>query len=202
MTGELGAATLLAVGAITPGPNNLIVMAAAHRGGWVASLRSILGVILGSLALLLICLASLRTVGRASPMMFDLCAIGGGLYLAWCGLRLAWGPETDPAKAAASPALVRLVLVQGANPKAWVLTATVAAGAAGGGWREVGLTALMMIAIMGSCLFLWALAGAAFAKLLTSRKAQRRADQVMGIALVGAALMVAVPAVTALAGLT
>jgi threonine/homoserine/homoserine lactone efflux protein len=200
MTSELGVGALLAVGAITPGPNNLLVMAAAHQGGWGVALRSILGVMLGSLTLLLICLVSLRAIGQASPMVLDLCAVGGGLYLAWCGARLAWGPEPDPAQAETSSALLRLVLLQAANPKAWILTATVAAEAAGRGWRGIGLTALMMIAIMGCCLFVWALAGTAFARLLTSRQARRRVDQVMGMALVGAALMVAIPAGAALVG--
>jgi threonine/homoserine/homoserine lactone efflux protein len=195
MTGEWGAAALLAVAAITPGPNNLIVMAAARRGGWVVALRSILGVVLGSLALLLICLASLRAVGHAGAMLFDLCTIGGGFYLAWLGLRLAWGPETDPAQVGASLTPARLVLIQAANPKAWVLTATVAAGAADAGWRGIALTAAMLIAITGSCLVLWALAGRTFARLLSSQKARRRADQIMGLALVATALTVAIPAV-------
>ncbi|HEY1604822.1 MAG TPA: LysE family translocator [Allosphingosinicella sp.] len=195
MTGELGTAALLTVAAITPGPNNLIVMAAARRGGWVVALRSILGVVLGSLALLSVCLLGLRAVGHASAMLFDLCTIGGGFYLAWLGLRLAWRPETDPAQVGASLTPARLILIQAANPKAWVLTATVAAGATGAGWRGIGLTAAMMIGITGSCLVLWALAGRTFARLLCSQKARRRVDQILGVALVATALMVAIPAV-------
>jgi threonine/homoserine/homoserine lactone efflux protein len=195
MTGELNIAALLAVGAVTPGPNNLIVMSAAHRGGWSAALRSILCVMSGSMALLLICCLSLRAASHASPMLFNFCTIGGSLYLAWLGLRLIWAAEAAPVLIGSSLTPKRLIFIQAANPKAWVMTATVAAGAAGTGWRGIGVTALIMIAIMGACLGLWALAGGAFAQLLTSQRARRRVDQVMGLALVGTALMVALPAV-------
>jgi threonine/homoserine/homoserine lactone efflux protein len=200
MTGELGTAALLAVGAITPGPNNLIVMSAAHRGGWSAALRSILSVVLVSLALLLISLASLRAIREASPIVPNFCAVAGGLYLAWQGFRLALGRQSDPAQAETSPELMRLLLVQATNPKAWILTATVAADAEGGGWRGIGVTTLMMVAIMGACLLLWALIGTGLARLVSSPQARRRVDQVAGMALVGAALMVAIPAGAALMG--
>jgi threonine/homoserine/homoserine lactone efflux protein len=195
MTSELNIAALLAVGAITPGPNNMIVMSAAHRGGWSAALRSILGVMSGSLALLLICCLSLRAASHANPVLFNLCTIGGSLYLAWLGSRLAWGADIPSALIGSSLTPKRLIFIQAANPKAWIMTATVAAAAAGTGWHGIGVTALIMIAITGACLSLWALAGGAFAQLLTSQKAGRRVDQVMGVALVGTALMVAAPAI-------
>lgn len=197
MTGELGTAALLTVAAITPGPNNLIIMAAARRGGWLVALRSIVGVVLGSLALLLVWLLGLRTVGHGAAILFDFCTVGGAFYLAWVGLRLAWRPETDPAQVGDSLTPARLIFIQAVNPKAWVLTATVAAGATGAGWRGVGLTAAMMIAITASCLFLWAVGGQTFARLLSSQKARRRADQIFGAALVATALMVAVPVMIA-----
>ncbi|HET9473144.1 MAG TPA: LysE family transporter, partial [Steroidobacteraceae bacterium] len=50
-------AGVLVAAAITPGPNNFIVMEAGARGGLVSAGRATLGVILGSLLLLALILA-------------------------------------------------------------------------------------------------------------------------------------------------
>ena len=53
----LPAAALILVAAITPGPNNLVVMHAAAQRGLRAALPPITGIVLGSLALYAVALA-------------------------------------------------------------------------------------------------------------------------------------------------
>ena len=58
-------AALIALGALTPGPNNLVVLGAGARGGLWAALPPIAGIVAGSLAMLAVVAAGARS--RRTP---------------------------------------------------------------------------------------------------------------------------------------
>ncbi len=64
MEALIGAAGAIAAAALTPGPNNFVVMRTAARGGLAGALSAIAGVVLGSLALLAVVVAG---AGAATP---------------------------------------------------------------------------------------------------------------------------------------
>jgi threonine/homoserine/homoserine lactone efflux protein len=105
MEALIGAAGAIAAAALTPGPNNFVVMRTAARGGLAAALPPIAGVVLGSLALLAVVVAGAGAAFDAVPHLRVALAIAGCLYLVSLGARLLWGGsgkgnERAPARAA------------------------------------------------------------------------------------------------------
>jgi threonine/homoserine/homoserine lactone efflux protein len=84
----LAVAGLVAVAAITPGPNNFVVMRAAASSGIAGALPAIAGVVFGSLALLALVAAGAGALFSVFPASRLVIAFGGGGYLAWMGGRM------------------------------------------------------------------------------------------------------------------
>ncbi len=196
-------AGFVAVAAITPGPNNFIVMTAAGRGGFPAALPAMAGVVAGGLGLLVVIWSGAGAAFAAVPQLRLVLVAAGALYLAWLGAVLIWrargsGTGLDqPAghRRAGGGGLPSTMLgvaaFQFMNPKGWVLVATAAAALSAGGTGLAALATLaaLLIAIPSVCLILWAGAGAAIAGWLGRPAARRRFDRAMGALLIASAAL-------------
>jgi threonine/homoserine/homoserine lactone efflux protein len=187
---------LVVVAAITPGPNNLIVLRAAGRGGVLAAVPAMAGVVAGGLALLALVAAGAGALLDAEPRLRAVLAVGGGLYLAWLGLRLmgvragrAAEPEAGGGRASLPDGALAVFGFQFLNPKGWVMVATAAASGAGF-WQLAAVFAI----VPAVCLTLWAAFGSAMAGLLERPRFAARFDRAMGALLVACALALAVQA--------
>lgn len=204
MQGLIAIAGLLFVGAITPGPNNLIVLRQASRGGWSGALPSMLGVVGGGLTLLALVAVGVGGLFAAEPLASLAIAVVGGLYLAVLGGRLiagTLGRESGALEASTEglPAGARgLFVFQFLNPKGWILTLTVVAAAQTALPESVrGPTLLgLYLVIPISCLAVWALLGVALARSLQREGVKRWVDRVMGALLVGFALLLLIEQLT------
>lgn len=172
----LPVAALIALGALTPGPNNLVALDAGTRGGLAAALPPIAGVVAGSLVMLGLVAAGLAQP-LASPAVRMSVALAGAAYLAWLGLRLLRTAGTPmPAKSSLPRGAAGLFAFQFANPKAWMLAATVVAIAPAPDAMLFGLYA----AIPALSLLAWAGAGAALARWFDAPARRRRVDLANG----------------------
>lgn len=126
MSAELAAATFVFVTTLSPGPNNLIVMHAAARGGARAALPAMFGIVLGGLVMLVVLQFGLHQWMQANPARQRMLQITGATLLIW----IAWGLATEPAPANEQPpskgrkGLFGMLLFQCLNPKTWLGTAT------------------------------------------------------------------------------
>jgi threonine/homoserine/homoserine lactone efflux protein len=193
----LAAAGVVFVAAVTPGPNNVAVLRAA-RGGVIAALPTIAGVVLGSLLLLTLAASGVGVLLGDSPAARFALTVAGCTYLAWLGARLAAGPggdRDDPAVDGGPVGFAGLLVFQLVNPKAWVLTlSAVAAVPPGRSPLELGLAlAPIFVVVPAVCLLLWALGGTLLARHATKPLA-RRIDRVLGAALFVSALLLLVEA--------
>jgi threonine/homoserine/homoserine lactone efflux protein len=181
---------VLVAAAITPGPNNFLVMDASSRGGATAAGTVILGVVLGSLLLLALISLGLGRALHTFPAVGMALGIGGGAYLAWLGIALILrgaGARDRKVPTRTAPASVWGVAgFQLLNPKAWMLitTAFAAMSEAGG---VVGLAALMVL-VTSLCLSVWAVAGSLASRLLARPQARLWFDRSMGGVLAVSAL--------------
>ncbi len=93
MTGSaLFAWTLLSIGLVLiPGPDTLLVVGYAVRGGLRDSLSAVLGGTLGGLWYMALCGFGFLAVLAAYPTLYAIIKTAGVLYLAWLGLRLVRG---------------------------------------------------------------------------------------------------------------
>ncbi len=185
-------AGLVGVAAITPGPNNFIVLEQALRGGFRVALPAIAGIVAGTQVLLLLIWLGLGILIAQEPSLKLLLTLGGATYLVWLGISIIGrsfsAQETDGGNVTHDPrSFGALFLFQFLNPKSWVLvttaTASLSAADASDGPGFVVL-ALLFLAIPVSCLSLWALMGISLMRFLDDPARKRWFDRGMGALLV------------------
>ena len=173
---------LLIVAAITPGPNNVMVMTAAMQGGWTTAMKTMFAIVAGSLILFFLIRLGLDAVNLKLPQFVPAIAIAGATYLAWVGVALMrFGPSKlqTPGKTHSMSA-IGAALFQLINPKAWVLMSTFAAGSA---QSPATVLIAILIVVFGSCLSIWALAGVALSSFYARPAARLWVDRAMGASL-------------------
>jgi threonine/homoserine/homoserine lactone efflux protein len=188
-TNVIGIAGMVALAALTPGPNNLIVMQAAARAGCAAALPAIAGVVLGSLVLLAVALAGANVLFAEHTALRTLVAVGGSVYLGGLGARLLIARPGRGGSINEAPVLSRLLLFQFLNPKSWVLAVTAAAVAKMGFLRAIVEIGALFVLIPTACLLLWSSLGVLLTSQLSDERVRRRFDQTMGLLLIGSALL-------------
>ena len=191
MTSFLAVLTIVFVAAITPGPNNFIVMSASLRGGVTAALPAISGVIAGSIALLALVWAGAGTLFEMFPEIQSVLRIAGAAYLIWLGfclVRKASGPGDSTDDRALPETTWGVASFQLLNPKSWVLVIT-AVSVVGGTLVSMVSLAATFVVVMGLCLAIWSVAGQLISRWLVDRHFRRIFDMVMGVLLMGSAAM-------------
>src|SRR5690606_37940958 len=114
-------ALLLFTGAITPGPNNLLVLRAAAERGWRGSLAGIGAIVAGSVVLLALALGGFATLVATWPGLRNPLGVAGALYLAWLGVDLLRGASPSRARGPRREGALALFLFQFVNPKGWLM---------------------------------------------------------------------------------
>lgn len=184
---------LLCVAAITPGPNNLVVLRASSQAGFRAALPAITGIVLGGLLLLTVMTLGAGPLFMAQPSWRRGVGAVGAIYLAWLGaslFRAGIAPRPVQTTAASLPLPVgmpELIGFQFLNPKSWVMVLTVLAALPANEPRDYLALVALFVLIPIPCLLLWAALGAALARWLARPSIRRGVDGVMGALLVGCA---------------
>jgi threonine/homoserine/homoserine lactone efflux protein len=204
MDALLAISLLIGFGAITPGPNNAIVMAAGMRGGLKAAHPLIAGVLVGGLIMLAVAWTGSTSLLDRFPEFAIFVTSTGAAYLAWMGSRMIWQPVQFGTNAnnvtvqswAIPGTSLEMIMFQFANPKAWTLLLTITALAAHDFHGVIGFFTLAGIfaALSGASLFFWALAGTVITNLVTDAPGIRRIEYIMGAVfiLLGVALALSV----------
>jgi len=172
---------VLVIAAITPGPNNFIVMEASARGGATAAGSVVLGIVLGSLGLLSLVSVGVGSLIHAYPRLRLVLSLIGGAYLAWLGASLIFrrtGTRASDDSHGMPTSLWGVAMFQLLNPKAWMLIMTAVAAMDGTG-SVLGLAALVAV-ISSACLSIWAVAGTASSRRLSRPRARLWFDRTMG----------------------
>lgn len=185
-------AGVLLVGTLSPGPNNLVVMRQAARGGWGAALPAMAGIVAGSAFLLTVVFAaSVSTLG-AAPQLLAVVTVAGCLYLTFLGgqlIRGGSGAATEAVDRALPAGTAGLFLFQFLNPKAWAITITVVASVP----SELGPAALpaligLAAVISAASLALWGSLGVVITRHRRWPAWRTRFDRALGGLLIGASI--------------
>jgi threonine/homoserine/homoserine lactone efflux protein len=194
---EIGMSGLILAAAITPGPNNLVVLQLAGERGLRSALPAIVGIVAGGLVMFALAQIGLGTLMVRHAWLQVLTVVCGAMYLAALGLLLVYrsfsgAPIVARSVYVAPKAALPLFVFQFVNPKAWVLVLTVSAAG-----RCIGLCnaqsaelklLLLFIAIPSGCLLAWAALGQAATRILQGDLARARFDRVMGLLLIASAV--------------
>jgi threonine/homoserine/homoserine lactone efflux protein len=114
------------VSSITPGPNNLMLLASGVNFGFWRSVPHMLGIGAGFLSLLLGVGFGLGAVLSAYPQLHLALKIVGGAYLLYLAWRIAMSRSMgDTARRSARPMRFwEAAAFQWVNPKAWIMAVT------------------------------------------------------------------------------
>ncbi len=172
---------------ITPGPNNILLLASGANYGYVRTLPHILGVNIGYNGLILLSILGLEAVFSSYPILKDILRFVGSaylLYLAWRVLN-AGNPKTN---SKAKPfRFYEAVLFQFVNPKAILLAITIIGNFATG-YNSLFLQVLVILSVTLPLSFfvssVWALFGIAIANFLQNARNLKIFNATMAGALV------------------
>lgn len=110
------------VGAITPGPNNLMLMASGLNFGVRRTLPHLMGVVLGFTFMILVVGAGLGAIFTQLPFLLPVLRYVGAAYMLWLAWRIAFsGPLSEAASGRRPLGFFGAAGFQWVNPKAWVL---------------------------------------------------------------------------------
>ncbi len=178
------------VTSITPGPNNMMLLASGVNFGFVATLRHLAGVSIGLVVILLLAGFGLQQMLNGFPWIYGVMKwLGAGylVYLAW-RISQSGAPESGPQRKEAKPlGFIGAALFQWVNPKVWVMvfgfySAYVPADA---GWTVVIASSMLFGAVNLPCVGSWALLGEKIKAFLSHVNRRRAFNHVMAALLIG-----------------
>ena len=179
---------------ITPGPNNIMLMASGMNFGLKNSLPHLAGICIGFPIMVILIGLGFSIVFEKYPVLHEVIKIIGLAYL----LYLSWliasaSPETLENKKAKPLTFLQAALFQWVNPKAWVVaTSSISAYTVlddNMHWRVLAIAGVFFFAALltGST---WLVFGKGIKKILQSAKQQRIFNITMALVLVASVLPV------------
>lgn len=175
------------VASITPGPNNLMLLASGVNFGFRRTIPHMLGIMAGLFALLLAVGFGLGALVQTAPWLYAALKAAGGAYLVYLAWRIAFARAFGEAKSRARPlSFGGAALFQWANPKAWVMALGAMAAytsADNYAWSILVVGAVFM-AITVLSVSVWAGFGMVLRSWLSDSRRLRWFNVSMGVALV------------------
>ena len=171
---------------ITPGPNNLMLMTSGANFGIRRTLPHMAGVSLGFVVLAVAVGLGLGQALRAWPAGLMLLKAVSVVYMLWLAWKFATAAAPAPGQAGGRPlTFLQAAAFQWVNPKAWAMALTaVTVYAPGQAPATVLAVALVFGVVNLPSVGLWALAGTALARVLSSPARLRAFNVTMAALLV------------------
>ncbi|MEM9871058.1 MAG: LysE family translocator [Pseudomonadota bacterium] len=171
---------------ITPGPNNLMLMASGANFGFRRSIPHMLGIGIGFVVMVMLVGAGLAQVFTAYPASHSVLKAVSILYLLYLAWKVATAAPTTAQDTTGTPmTFVQAAAFQWVNPKAWSMALTaVTVYSPGTGLWAIALVALVFGAINLPSVSTWTLLGQGMARLLTNRARLRAFNWAMAALLI------------------
>jgi threonine/homoserine/homoserine lactone efflux protein len=179
----------------TPGPATVSLTAAGSTYGMRRSLGYLLGIVAGTVVVLVAVATGITAALLAVPAVRPALLAAGAAYILWLAYHIATAPPlTGRAAAVAAPGLAGGALLGVANPKAWIAIAAVFAsarlahGAAADAAAKVAVLSVLIVVINAT----WLAAGSSLAPLLRHPGRARLVNRCLAALLVAAAALTVV----------
>ena len=184
----IGLALFAFASSITPGPNNLMLMASGANFGVLRSIPHMLGVALGFVFMVILVGLGLAGVFDRFPISHTILKVASVVYLLYLAWKIATAaPKIDGAEASGTPmTFLQAAAFQWVNPKAWsmALTAVTVYTAPGADVIRVILVAVVFGVINHPSVSVWTAAGLAVRRWLGTPRRMRAFNITMGVLLV------------------
>jgi threonine/homoserine/homoserine lactone efflux protein len=172
---------------ITPGPNNIMLLASGLNFGFRRTLPHLAGVVFGFAFMIAVTGLGLGAVFTTYPMLQTALKYAGAAYLVYLAVAIARSGPPDPGKAERRRPMTFFgaALFQWVNVKGWVMvigTITAYATIASYPWNILLQVALSLLIGAVSCVA-WVLCGTSLQSLVKSPRAVRAFNVVMAVLL-------------------
>jgi threonine/homoserine/homoserine lactone efflux protein len=186
--------TLAFVASITPGPNNLLLLASGMNHGIRRTLPHLVGVSLGFALLMFVVALGLGTIFDRYAVIELILRLLGGAYLASLAWRIFTTEMVAHGDGTVRPmTFLQAVLFQWVNPKAWVMatTATSTVLVTSGSVAAAAATLTVGFWIVNlPCITSWMFSGAFAARWMDDPTRVRRINRSLGVLLAGTVVLV------------
>lgn len=177
---------------VTPGPNNLMVLASGANWGLVRTLPHILGIMLGFPVMIVAVGLGISIVFDAAPWLHTVLKVLAFTYLCWLAWRIATAARPGEQLGIRRPLNVwQAAAFQWVNPKAWTLVLSgmaVFVDPAGNRLLQVlGIAALFACVVLPNSLA-WAAFGRAIGHFLADDRRRRWFNIAMAVLLVASSV--------------
>ena len=176
------------VTAMTPGPNNTMLLASGVNFGFVRTRPHILGVVIGFTIMMLAVAFGVGRIFSVFPPLYSLLRTISIAYLLWLAWRIGTSGATDPVPGdeARPMTFTEAALFQWINPKGWMVCLSVAANyvTPDNLWADVAVLSAVFLVVSLLSATSWALFGTSLRPFLKDERSMRIFNIAMAIALV------------------
>ena len=178
--------TFAFVTSITPGPNNMMLMASGANFGLIRTVPHMLGVAIGFFVMLVLVGIGLMQVFLLYPAAEVTLKILSVLYMLFLAWKIATAAAPRQSDASGTPmSFLQAALFQWVNPKAWAMAlSAVAAYAPSHSLGAVVTVGLVFGVVSLPAISVWTLLGQEIRRILTNQLRLRIFNAVMAILLV------------------
>lgn len=182
----LGLALFAFVSSITPGPNNLMLMASGANFGFRRTIPHMLGVGLGFVFMILLVGAGLAQLFDAYPIGHTILKIISVIYLLYLAWRIATAaPLREQGTEGTPMTFLQAAAFQWVNPKAWAMALTaITVYTPHHSAADIALVAAIFGLINLPSVGSWTILGQQMARFLTSRTRMVTFNCIMALLLV------------------
>ena len=175
------------VSSITPGPNNLMLMASGANYGFRRTIPHMLGIGIGFVVMILLVGGGLIQVFDAYPITHTLLKAVSVVYLLWLAWRIATAAPAETGGATGTPmTFLQAAAFQWVNPKAWTMALTaITAYTPDRSFQSILIVGLVFGAINLPSVGSWTILGQQMARILQSPARLRAFNWLMAGLLIG-----------------
>jgi threonine/homoserine/homoserine lactone efflux protein len=175
------------VTSVTPGPNNLMLLASGVNFGFRRTLPHMLGINVGFPLMILLIGLGLWQVFEAYPAVYSVLRWVGAAYMVYLAYKIAVSVPSGEGSAAGTPmSFLQAVLFQWVNPKGWIMAVTAIATYttfSAYGW-SVAAVALAFAIVGAPSSMTWTVFGSGLRRLLGEPRLRRAFNVVMAVLLI------------------
>lgn len=160
------------VSSVTPGPNNLMLMASGANFGFRRTIPHMLGISIGFVFMVVLVGIGLMQLFDAWPASYTILKGLSIAYLSWLAWKIAMAGQPGKGEAGARPfSFLQAAAFQWVNPKAWAMALTaITAYAPGRDLASVTLVAIVFGAVNLPSVSTWTLLGREIRRILNGPK--------------------------------
>ena len=175
------------VSSITPGPNNLMLLASGANFGFQRSLPHMLGISLGHAFMVFLVGIGLAQIFEIHPVLKTVLKVIGVAYMLYLAWKIATASAPEKTEGKGRPfTFMQAAAFQWVNPKAWAMALTaVTVYAPNQQLAVITAVAIIFCSVNLPSVTVWAVLGQQMQRFLTSKKRLRVFNICMALLLVG-----------------